>query len=131
MGLFSRNKQDQDEEENEPLHQGETIEMNEASSSFSKFNRMAEDGWNSVTHLVLPQQQRPSTHIDVDDPAPPALDIKNDVKRHLYLLLEEPASSRSAFWTNVIVSFLIVFSAVTTTIETIPSFRSAKSNKVW
>lgn len=131
MGLFSRNKQDQDEEENEPLHQGETIEMNEASSSFSKINRMAEDGWNSVTHLVLPHQQRPSTHIEVDDPAPPVLDIKNDVKRYLYLLLEEPASSRKAFWTNVIVSFLIVFSAVTTTIETIPSFRSAKSNKVW
>lgn len=130
MGLFSRNKVDQDEEENEPLHHGETIEMNETASSLHKVNRLTEDGWNSVTNLVLPSQ-RPSTHIEVEDSSPPVLEFKNDLKKKLYLLLEEPASSRSAFWTNVVVSFLIVFSAVTTTIETIPSFRSAKSNKVW
>ncbi|CAO3645967.1 unnamed protein product [Cunninghamella blakesleeana] len=49
----------------------------------------------------------------------------------LYLLLEEPSSSRAAFWTNVVVSFLIVSSAIMTTIETIPAFRSAESNRVW
>lgn len=127
MGLFF-NKQDRDEEENEPLHQGETIEMSESSSSrfhttdFSK-------GWSSV---VQPQPQgRSSTHLDLEDPILPLPEINNELKRKLYLLLEEPASSRAAFWTNVIVSFLILFSAITTTIETIPSFRSAKSNKVW
>ncbi|KAG2229762.1 hypothetical protein INT48_004766 [Thamnidium elegans] len=114
------------EEETEPLHHGETIEMSDASSSHTKFNRLAE-GWQSVTNLVIPPQQpRSSTHIDEDDPILPLPDIKNQLKRKLYLLLEEPASSRAAFWTNVVVSLLIVFSAVTTTIETIPSFRSAK-----
>lgn len=132
MGLFSKSKQNLDEEETEPLHHGETIEMSEASSSsHTKFNRLAE-GWQSVTNLVIPpRQHRPSTHIDEDDPILPLPDIKNQLKRKLYLLLEEPASSRAAFWTNVVVSLLIVFSAVTTTIETIPSFRSAKSNRVW
>lgn len=155
MGLFGSKGnnafskiQDENEEETEPLHHGETIEMTEhghSSSSSStehpiyrKIGRLAEEGWTSVANLVthphLQQQHhqpRSSTHMDVDDPPPPMPEIKNDLKRKLYLILEEPASSTSAFWTNVIVSFLIVFSAVTTTIETIPSFRSAKSNRVW
>lgn len=145
----------QEYEETEPLHNGETIEMAEPGSSSSvtssdehasgsssghqpplyrKLGRLAEEGWTSVANLVVhpPQPQpRSSTHIDIEDSAPPMPEIKNDIKRKLYLLLEEPASSRSAFWTNVIVSFLILFSAITTTIETIPSFRSAKSNRVW
>ncbi|CAO3597616.1 unnamed protein product [Absidia cylindrospora] len=58
-------------------------------------------------------------------------DINNRLKQSLYLLLEEPSSSRAAFWTNIIVSFLIVSSALMTTIETIPAFRSAESNRVW
>ncbi|KAI7901239.1 uncharacterized protein BX663DRAFT_457420 [Cokeromyces recurvatus] len=128
-------------EEIEPLHHGETIEMNEASGShlpssrplYRKIGQLAEGGWTSVANLVqnTTSTSRPSPHIDIDEPSNSSPDIKNDVKRTLYLLLEEPASSQSAFWTNVIVSFLIVFSAVTTTIETIPSFRSAKSNRVW
>jgi hypothetical protein len=136
--------QDDEQEETEPLHHhGETIEMTEPGSSSSsenypnhplyrKIGRLAEDGWTSVANLVThPPQSRSSTHIDMDDPPPVLPDIKNDLKRKLYLLLEEPSSSKSAFWTNVIVSFLIVFSAVTTTIETIPSFRSAESIHVW
>ncbi|KAI8069459.1 hypothetical protein BC940DRAFT_236916, partial [Gongronella butleri] len=59
------------------------------------------------------------------------MDIDNGLKRALYQLLEEPSSSRPAFWTNIIISFLIVASAVMTTIETIPAFRSAESNRVW
>ncbi|KAI9253574.1 hypothetical protein BY458DRAFT_542019 [Sporodiniella umbellata] len=112
-------------EETEPLH-AETIEMSEASSHqnpplYRQIGRMAEEGWTSVANLV--------SHPIDPDPAMP--EIKNDLKRKLYLLLEEPSSSHSAFWTNVFVSLLIVFSAVTTTIETIPAFRSAKSNRVW
>ncbi|KAI9028876.1 hypothetical protein CLU79DRAFT_877425 [Phycomyces nitens] len=53
----------------------------------------------------------------------PEIEISNPIKRSLYLLLEDPSSSNAAFWTNVVVSVLIVFSAVTTTIETIPAFR--------
>ncbi|KAI9303114.1 hypothetical protein BJ944DRAFT_166013 [Cunninghamella echinulata] len=68
---------------------------------------------------------------DVDIQQHSEKEFKNSLKRSLYLLLEEPSSSRAAFWTNVIVSFLIVSSAIMTTIETIPAFRSAESNRVW
>ncbi|CAO3572133.1 unnamed protein product [Mortierella alpina] len=56
--------------------------------------------------------------------------IRNPFKRKLYLLLEDPSSSNPAFALNVWVSFAIVLSAVITTIETIPSFRSTDS-KIW
>ncbi|KAG0207702.1 hypothetical protein BGX28_001098 [Mortierella sp. GBA30] len=56
--------------------------------------------------------------------------IRNPFKRKLYLLLEDPSSSNTAFALNVWVSFAIVLSAVITTIETIPSFRSTDT-KVW
>lgn len=157
MGFFGGKKKgtklqhlqhDDEDEETEPLsHYGETIEMTQPGQSSSnssgiepaplyrKIGRLAEEGWTSVANLVHhphhEHQGRSSTHIDVDDPPPVMPDIKNDLKRRLYLLLEEPASSHGAFWVNVVVSFLIVFSAVTTTIETIPSFRSAESNRVW
>ncbi|KAI8142603.1 hypothetical protein BJV82DRAFT_516784 [Fennellomyces sp. T-0311] len=60
-----------------------------------------------------------------------AAEFKSDLKRRLYFLMEQPSSSSSAFWTNVVVSVLIVLSAVMTTIETIPAFRSKESNHVW
>ncbi|KAG0286471.1 hypothetical protein BGZ98_005060, partial [Dissophora globulifera] len=53
--------------------------------------------------------------------------IRNQTKRKLFLLLEDPSSSNAAFALNVWVSFAIVLSAVITTIETIPSFRSTDS----
>ena len=53
--------------------------------------------------------------------------IQNPFKRKLFLLLEDPSSSNAAFALNVWVSFAIVLSAVITTIETIPSFRSTDS----
>ncbi|KAF9365437.1 hypothetical protein BGX34_010064 [Mortierella sp. NVP85] len=56
--------------------------------------------------------------------------IRNALKRKLFLLLEDPSSSNAAFALNVWVSFAIVLSAVITTIETIPSFRSTDS-LVW
>ncbi|KAF9956152.1 hypothetical protein BGZ72_002977 [Mortierella alpina] len=56
--------------------------------------------------------------------------IRNPFKRKLYLLLEDPSSSNPAFALNVWVSFAIILSAVITTIETIPSFRSTDS-KIW
>lgn len=123
MSFFSTHKGD--EEETEPLH-AETIEMSEPGQNapplYRQLGRMAEEGWTSVANLV-------NNHpIDAEPSVP---EIKNDLKKRLYLLLEEPSSSHSAFWTNVFVSLLIVFSAVTTTIETIPAFRSAKSNRVW
>ncbi|KAI8337035.1 hypothetical protein BC941DRAFT_396944 [Chlamydoabsidia padenii] len=91
------------------------------------------DAWQSVAALTRGGDG--TGHLTEDDeavqPQYPENDIKNRFKRSLYLLLEEPSSSHAAFWTNVVVSFLIVSSAVMTTIETIPAFRSAESNKVW
>ncbi|KAF0487693.1 voltage-gated potassium channel [Gigaspora margarita] len=56
--------------------------------------------------------------------------MRTDWKRSLFLLLEDPSSSKAAFTVNVFVSFSIILSAVLTTIETIPSFRSTASS-VW
>ncbi|KAI8095608.1 hypothetical protein BDF21DRAFT_329984 [Thamnidium elegans] len=76
------------------------------------------------------------TNLDEDEPHTPfeatsAQDINDSLKRKLYLLMENPSSSNAAFWVNVVVSVLIVFSAIMITVETIPAFRSAESNKVW
>ncbi|CAG8495929.1 15723_t:CDS:2, partial [Acaulospora morrowiae] len=56
--------------------------------------------------------------------------MRTDWKRELFLLLEDPSSSTPAFYVNVFVSFSIVLSAVLTTVETIPTFRSTSSS-VW
>ncbi|CAG8623543.1 3632_t:CDS:10 [Paraglomus brasilianum] len=56
--------------------------------------------------------------------------MRTNWKKELFLLLEDPSSSRPAFSVNVFVSFSIVLSAVLTTIETIPSFRATESS-VW
>ncbi|RIA94529.1 hypothetical protein C1645_817907 [Glomus cerebriforme] len=56
--------------------------------------------------------------------------MRTDWKRRLFLLLEDPSSSNAAFIVNVFVSFSIVLSAVLTTVETIPTFRSTSSS-VW
>ena len=56
--------------------------------------------------------------------------MRTNWKKELFLLLEDPSSSRAAFSVNVFVSFSIVLSAVLTTIETIPSFRATESS-VW
>ena len=56
--------------------------------------------------------------------------MRTDWKRELFLLLEDPSSSNAAFLVNVFVSFSIVLSAILTTVETIPSFRSTSSS-VW
>ncbi|CAO3681743.1 unnamed protein product [Umbelopsis vinacea] len=82
--------------------------------------------WSSISNLSSdrPARQRRRQRFT------PA-DIRNPLKKTLYLLLEDPSSSSAAFWTNVFVSMMIVLSALTTTIETIPAFRSAESNRSW
>ncbi|CAG8588789.1 4455_t:CDS:2 [Ambispora leptoticha] len=88
-----------------------------------------EDEWPLTE---LPRELRePET--DNDDNAAnntEANSMRNDWKRELFLLLEDPSSSHPAFYVNVFVSFCIVLSAVLTTIETIPTFRSTDSS-VW
>ncbi|PCH39921.1 voltage-gated potassium channel [Wolfiporia cocos MD-104 SS10] len=51
-------------------------------------------------------------------------------RRHVYMLLERPTSSQSAFIIHVVTTSLIVISAVVTVLETIPSFHSIPP-QVW
>ncbi|GJJ77928.1 hypothetical protein EMPS_10287 [Entomortierella parvispora] len=80
--------------------------------------------------IDIPQELR-EMNVDQDDSNTrsnsQANAIRNPFKRKLFLLLEDPSSSNAAFALNVWVSFAIVLSAVITTIETIPSFRSTDS----
>ncbi|KAJ2081886.1 hypothetical protein H4R24_001982 [Coemansia sp. RSA 988] len=59
-----------------------------------------------------------------------AKSIRTAWKRRLFLLFEDPASSPSAFVINVIVTFMIIFSAVLTTVETIPALRKNRE-QLW
>ncbi|KAJ1720155.1 hypothetical protein LPJ53_005177 [Coemansia erecta] len=59
-----------------------------------------------------------------------AKSIRSKWKRELFLLFEDPSSSPAAFVINVFVTFMIIFSAVLTTIETIPALRKGNS-QMW
>lgn len=59
-----------------------------------------------------------------------ARDIHPRWKRDLYLLLEHPTSSPSAFLVHVATTALIIISAAVTVLETIPSSH-AVSGSVW
>ncbi|KAJ2379410.1 hypothetical protein IW150_000177 [Coemansia sp. RSA 2607] len=59
-----------------------------------------------------------------------AKSIRSKWKRELFLLFEDPSSSPGAFVINVFVTFMIIFSAVLTTIETIPALRKGNS-QMW
>ncbi|KAL7422184.1 hypothetical protein Q5752_002830 [Cryptotrichosporon argae] len=48
--------------------------------------------------------------------------MKTRWKRKLYLLMEEPSSGREAFFIHMVVTGAIVFSAILTTLSTLPSF---------
>ncbi|KAJ1796623.1 hypothetical protein LPJ59_003637 [Coemansia sp. RSA 2399] len=56
--------------------------------------------------------------------------IKSKWKRDLFLLFEDPSSSVGAFLINVFVTFMIIFSAVLTTVETIPALHKGNAH-VW
>lgn len=58
------------------------------------------------------------------------VDIHPIWKRELHSLLERPTSSPSAFLIHILMSFLIVSSAVVTVLETVPAFHSI-SVRVW
>ncbi|KAL1411194.1 hypothetical protein Q8F55_002145 [Vanrija albida] len=53
-----------------------------------------------------------------------AATIRSRWKRKLYLLLEEPASGREAFYVHVLVTGAIIFSAILTTLSTLPAFHT-------
>lgn len=79
----------------------------------------------------------PSPHFDViqhagsiENAEAAARDIHPRWKRDLYLLLEHPTSSPSAFLIHVATTSLIIISAAVTVLETIPSSHSV-SGSVW
>ncbi|KAJ7775034.1 hypothetical protein B0H16DRAFT_1362395 [Mycena metata] len=51
-------------------------------------------------------------------------------RRNLFALLEQPTSSDSAFLVHILVTFLVVLSAIVTVLETVPAFHSIQTS-VW
>lgn len=87
-----------------------------------------------ATSRFLTEEQTPR---DVEDvfPTTPSFDeppdpITSPWKRALFDLLESPTSSSSAFLVHFASTSLIVFSAIVTILETVPSFHSI-SPRVW
>ncbi|KAG1780558.1 hypothetical protein EV702DRAFT_964112 [Suillus placidus] len=82
----------------------------------------------------LTEEQSPSDVEDVFSPTPlldqPPDPITSPWKRALFDLLESPTSSSSAFLVHFASTSLIVFSAIVTILETVPSFHSI-SPRVW
>jgi potassium voltage-gated channel Shal-related subfamily D protein 2 len=68
--------------------------------------------------------------ISFDQDARDLEDINSPTKRMLYQLLEQPTSSPSAFLVHLLMTFLIVTSAVVTVLETVPAFHSI-NGRVW
>lgn len=139
-----RNQVDLEEMEmNSFDHERSTLLLNTTSPSYRPRQQQPQhhNSWVSLSALVEERRSdgRLMTNLDEDDEEPStpfgqrnvADSMTHGLKQQLYLLLEDPASSRAAFWTNVVVSALIVFSVIMTTVETIPSFRSVESNRVW
>lgn len=56
--------------------------------------------------------------------------IQNEFKKKLYLLLEDPSSSRAALYTTLFISFNIILSTIVATVETMPSLYSDEKG-IW
>ncbi|KAF5388459.1 hypothetical protein D9757_004635 [Collybiopsis confluens] len=56
--------------------------------------------------------------------------IHSPWKRELYALLEQPNSSAGAFLIHFLMTFLILFSALVTVLETVPAFHSINP-QIW
>ncbi|EPS97556.1 hypothetical protein FOMPIDRAFT_1061807 [Fomitopsis schrenkii] len=86
-------------------------------------------------YAPIPPVSRAGDHFPHDNPLESIEDahvqeIYPMWKRRLYLLLERPTSSSSAFVIHVLSTSLIIISAIVTCLETIPSFHSI-SPRIW
>jgi len=63
--------------------------------------------------------------------APPSIIIKPAWRLHLYNLLERPNSSAAAVLVHVVVTALIVFSALVTILETVPGTLRSLPGGIW
>ncbi|KAI8980246.1 hypothetical protein BDB01DRAFT_797022 [Pilobolus umbonatus] len=110
--------------------------MNPFHSAVSHRTHRHPNDWISLSVLINDRRQ---TALDEDEPTTPfdrrnsqvVLNMTHNIKKQLFLYMEEPSSSSTAFWINVLVSVLILLSATIITLETIPAFRSTESNRVW
>ncbi|KAF6746434.1 hypothetical protein DFP72DRAFT_1152288 [Ephemerocybe angulata] len=107
---------------------------------------MAVGSPSSSTHslaTLVPTQRRPAlldtSKFTTESPRPTPRDLYSlfppnqglaDDDRRLHQLLEQPASSRSAFLVHMVSTALIVTSALITVLETVPTFHRV-SNRVW
>jgi hypothetical protein len=72
-------------------------------------------------------------YIDIPDPREfnrTAASIQSPWKRRCYLLMEDPSSSRAAFYMSVFVVVMILASVVIASVETIPRFRAGET-PIW
>ncbi|KAJ2792548.1 hypothetical protein GGI18_000315 [Coemansia linderi] len=88
-----------------------------------------EERWYQEQIDYVRTQVEQMEHVDVQR-GQEAKSIRSKWKRELFLLFEDPSSSPSAFIINVFVTFMIIFSAILTTVETIPKLRKGNSH-VW
>ncbi|KAJ2833207.1 hypothetical protein FBU31_001943 [Coemansia sp. 'formosensis'] len=86
-----------------------------------------EERWYQEQIDYVRTQVEQMEHVDVQR-GQEAKSIRSKWKRELFLLFEDPSSSPSAFVINVFVTFMIIFSAILTTIETIPQLRKGNSH---
>ena len=90
-----------------------------------------------VTVRFLTEDIRPHSPQNVEDIFPNSSTVedgpnpaKSPIKHAAFELLEQPTSSSSAFLVHFASTSLIVFSAIVTILETVPSFHSI-SPRVW
>ncbi|ORY95870.1 hypothetical protein BCR43DRAFT_440718 [Syncephalastrum racemosum] len=124
--------EDDDDEEIASSSRQKKSKLGKLPAAFLSISAFAHDRPSNSGGTSTPVEDNeppPEDEPDVEHHETP--EFTSDIKRRLWLLMEQPSSGSAAFWTNVIVSVLIVLSAVMTTIETIPAFRSAESNRVW
>ncbi|KAJ2862849.1 hypothetical protein GGH94_004004 [Coemansia aciculifera] len=86
-----------------------------------------EERWYQEQIDYVRTQVEQMEHVDVQR-GQEAKSIRSKWRRELFLLFEDPSSSPSAFIINVFVTFMIIFSAILTTIETIPQLRKGNSH---
>jgi potassium voltage-gated channel Shal-related subfamily D member 2 len=87
-------------------------------------------GSRPVSRASSPRVDTVPHVVSLENVAEAARDIHPRWKRELYLLLEHPTSSPSAFVIHVATTSLIIISAAVTVLETIPSSHSV-SGSLW
>lgn len=81
--------------------------------------------------LSFPDEDDAFTHsIPLGNPSDTLSDIQPAWKRELYSLLEQPTSSQAAFLLHVVMTGLIILSAIVTVMETVPAFHYV-SPRLW